>query len=587
MNEVERLIATLVDSLRRGVTLPACRHDWLWTVSFVGAVIAISPVLGAVLIALIRKGTGNRYTVGTCSTFAVIGLVFGLAIPWVAFKATGNVFKDLGAGLAVDGMRGSTAATLSRKSCFIQDQRQYLSDPQSVADVVRGNSDSQHPIVLALVIGLPIIAALCVFAQSRIAVRRGPRWPLMFLLVPFLFMAVLTEPLPARVAAQLWLGFAPASLLGILVVLLMGRPRWSVINRSGEDRRPDLPPPAPQQQPQPAAQAPVSYPPPERQRPIEPPVRQQPLAPTARFEQPPERTAATVPAPAPPPIEDRFRRVRTLGTGGFGTVWLALDTALDRTVAVKYAHAPDAEAEERMRREARALAAVHHPNCVRIYDIVTQQDGLGLVMEYIEGMSLYDAVRRTGLLDDAAAARLWLTMADALTAAHAKGVLHRDVKPTNILLDRGGWPHLIDFGIARAGNDMTLTAAGMLVGTPEYIAPEIARGASASPASDAWQLAATVHYAITGRSPRGRSSTPTQAMAAAYSQPELDISHDTDHARLLRQSLRTDPALRPSLESVRDQLEGYVRAGGHKADDPITTQIIIDSVDNDATRPIP
>ncbi|HVX46391.1 MAG TPA: serine/threonine-protein kinase [Mycobacteriales bacterium] len=574
MNEVERLIGSIADALRRALTLPGCRHDWLWTVCAVGALIALSPIVGAMLVALIRKGTGNRYTVATGSTFAVVGLLFAFAVPWVAFKASGNVFAALANGQTVDGVRASTAASLAEKSCLIKDQRQYLGDPQTVADLLRGHGSSDHPLLFALVIGLPIAAALCVLFEARIAVRRGPRWPLLFLLIPFLVMAVLTGPMPARVIAQLWLGFVPAAFVGVLAVLIIGRPRWSVINRSGADRRPE-PQPAyqPQYQPEPAAYTPpVQTPPPAPQ--------QQYLEPTARLDQP---TESTVPAPAPAPIEDRFRRIRTLGTGGFGTVWLALDTALDRTVAVKYAHAPDAEAEERMRREARALAAVHHPNCVRIYDIVTERDGLGLVMEYIEGMSLYDAVRRTGGLDDAAAARLWLTMADALAAAHEKGVLHRDVKPTNILLDRGGWPHLIDFGIARAGNDMTLTAAGMLVGTPEYIAPEIARGAPASPASDAWQLAATVHYALTGHSPRGRAGTPTQAMAAAYAQPELQISHDTDHARLLEVSLQADPQQRPSLQTVRDQLERYVRGSGHRADDPITTEIIID---DDATRPI-
>ncbi|GAB3870847.1 hypothetical protein GCM10029964_006100 [Kibdelosporangium lantanae] len=162
----------------------------------------------------------------------------------------------------------------------------------------------------------------------------------------------------------------------------------------------------------------------------------------------------------------RFQKIRALGHGGFGTVYLAMDTQLDRTVAVKMAHAPDAEAEQRMLREARALAAVRHPNCVRVYDIVEDEDGLGIVMEFIEGEALADAVSEHGPLDDIAAARLWVTMAGALSAAHAKGVLHRDIKPSNIMIDPSGMPHLIDFGIARAKGDSTLTKTGMMVGTP-------------------------------------------------------------------------------------------------------------------------
>src|SRR5690606_40798518 len=130
-----------------------------------------------------------------------------------------------------------------------------------------------------------------------------------------------------------------------------------------------------------------------------------------------------------------------------------------------------------MQREARALAALSHPNCVHVYDLVEEPDGLALVMEYLEGQPLAEIVDTAGPLDDVAAGRLWATMASALAAAHSKGVLHRDVKPSNVIIDPSGVAHLIDFGIARSRGDSKLTATGMMVGTPDYVAPETAAGA--------------------------------------------------------------------------------------------------------------
>ncbi|MEU6149511.1 serine/threonine-protein kinase [Actinosynnema sp. NPDC047251] len=274
------------------------------------------------------------------------------------------------------------------------------------------------------------------------------------------------------------------------------------------------------------------------------------------------------------PASGRFRRVRQLGRGGFGTVWLAVDTQLDRTVAVKLAHAPDNDTEQRMLREARALAAVRHPNCVRVFDIVQDPDGLAIVMEYIDGQPLSDVVLKSGLLQDTLAARLWVNMADALAAAHEQGVLHRDVKPSNVIVDGSGTAHLIDFGIARSKGDSTLTATGMMVGTPDFLAPETARGEAASPASDAWQLAATVSYALTGHPPRGSRENPISSlMAAAQGEPCVKLPQRSAHHRLLTTALDADPKRRPPLAAVRAELGSWLSQAGVSKEGPVTRMI--------------
>ncbi|MFJ6669795.1 serine/threonine-protein kinase [Actinosynnema sp. NPDC091369] len=290
--------------------------------------------------------------------------------------------------------------------------------------------------------------------------------------------------------------------------------------------------------------------------------------------------ASSVPTPTPDsgkvwnPAGGRFRRIRQLGRGGFGTVWLAVDEQLARTVAVKLAHAPDNDTEQRMLREARALAAVRHPNCVRVFDIVQDPDGLAIVMEYIDGQPLSDVVLKSGLLADTLAARLWVNMADALAAAHEQGVLHRDVKPSNVIVDTHGTAHLIDFGIARSKGDSTLTATGMMVGTPDFLAPETARGEAASPASDAWQLAATVSYALTGHPPRGSRENPISSlMAAAQGEPCVKLPQHSAHARLLTDALDADPAKRPSLTAIRTELSTWLSQAGLSKEGPVTKMI--------------
>ena len=238
---------------------------------------------------------------------------------------------------------------------------------------------------------------------------------------------------------------------------------------------------------------------------------------------------------------------------------------------MKLAHAPDNETEERMLREARALAAVHHPNCVRVFDIVRDPDGLALVMEYIEGASLSETVLKNGLIDDKLAARLWLNMAGRAgrgprprRAAPRREAVERDRRP-------GAPPHLIDFGIARSKGDSTLTATGMMVGTPDFLAPETARGEAASPASDSWQLAATVSYALTGHPPRGSRENPISSlMAAAQGGAPIPAAAEQHHTRLLLAAMDPEPGRRPTLAAVQREMTAWIARAGQETAGPVT-----------------
>ncbi|WP_308259224.1 serine/threonine-protein kinase [Pseudonocardia sp. H11422] len=319
----------------------------------------------------------------------------------------------------------------------------------------------------------------------------------------------------------------------------------------------------------PSANAP-SAPPPSTQSAVVPPSARPPVY-------PPTLVAGAMPTRGPG-RGARFHLIRRLGSGGFGRVWLAHDHRLGQTVALKSAHAPDAETEQRIQREAAALSAVRHPNCVRIHDLVhagsdpglVGLEGLVIVMEHVEGMSLGQLVHERGPLDDVSAARVWAGIAGALDAAHQRGVLHRDVKPGNVIVDPGGLAHLIDFGIARRTGDVTLTMAGFVLGTPDYLAPEVAAGSAASPASDAWQLAATISYALTGFPPRGGHADALSGLRAAAVGAKLThLPRRTAHLPLLKAALKTDPARRPDLLTAHRALEEWLRRNGTPFDGPV------------------
>lgn len=603
------LVGDLLSWLHGYFGLDVCPGDWAWTLTGLGAVTAAFPVAGVVLVLAVRHVTGNRLSLGTIAAFGLIGVGTSLVLPWAMFSGASEAFGAAARGRVPPGMSRTALATLDQRYCVAVQQRAYLGT--ALADGRGPILTVLHVVVLVV---LPVIGVFGVILIGRAAFRRGPRWPSRLFWVPFAVLPFVTTQLTTGVLAQLWLGFVPASMLGAIAVRLLPPPSWAAINRSVERRRerdrpperavdPLTPPPAAPMTPPPAAPM-ASRPPPtrfdrdpehDRRPPTLPgPALEPPRAAPAQLATSPGRLpfesyrSLDIPSTAAParwdsgvtaaigaPIAGRFVRLQRLGRGGMGTVWLAEDSQLGRTVAVKLSHALDADTEERILREARALAAVHHPNCVRVYDIVEDvgEDGraLAIVMEYIEGQSLSEEVRGNAPLDDVASARLWATMAGALAAAHDKGVLHRDVKPSNIVIDPNGAAHLIDFGIARRQGESTLTTAGMMMGTPDYLAPETAAGQPATPASDAWQLAATVSFALTGRPPRGeRESTVSALMAAAQAEPVSHLPQHSVHRKLLAASLHPDPGRRPPLSLVQREVGGWLAHAGLKQDGPVT-----------------
>ena len=212
-------------------------------------------------------------------------------------------------------------------------------------------------------------------------------------------------------------------------------------------------------------------------------------------------------------VANRYRLHERLGSGGMGTVWRGKDVVLGRDVAVKEvafpvgASAADrAVLRERIRREARAAAQLDHPCAVTVHDVVEDGSATYVVMQYVPAQTLSEVIRRDGPLSPQRTARVGLAVLGALRAAHASGIVHRDVKPSNVLLglDDEASPDrvfLTDFGIASAPGDSSLTSSGLLIGSPGYIAPERARGDVPGPASDLWSLGATLFTAVEGHPP--------------------------------------------------------------------------------------
>ncbi|WP_286899714.1 serine/threonine-protein kinase [Thermocrispum sp.] len=547
-----------------------CPGEWVWATMTAGALIALLPVLASVIVALVRKVTGNVYNTATIATFATVGGVFVLVLPWMLMMGASEVYHAAftGGGPGRTGLTFADLESLRTTECeLVGNQRKHLGGGQNVFEVVfYPKSSLSYWLYLIALVGLPLLVGFFVMLQARMAMRRGPHWPARLLWGPFVALALLSMPVSANTAMYLWIGFLPISVLGLVPLAMIGPPSWQAIRRADQKAALAAAPPAPPPyRPEPAPPPPPPPPPPKQYAPTALAPQPEPGSPGGPV---PAMAAAAAPLPRK---HGRYRRVRKLGHGGMGTVWEAIDTQLDRRVALKIAHAPDPDTEQRMQREAKALAQINHPNCVKVYDLVEEEDGLALVMEYLEGEALAFAVDRNGPIDDVAAARLWSTMASALLAAHERGVLHRDVKPSNVIIDPAGTPHLIDFGIARSKDDAKMTATGMMIGTPDYTAPETANGAPATPASDAWQLAATVSYALTGHPPRGVKENPMAALiAASRAEPPSHLPERSVHIRLLRASLDAQPRNRPTLQTVVREVNGWLAKVGESREGPVT-----------------
>ncbi|NEB10776.1 serine/threonine protein kinase, partial [Streptomyces coelicoflavus] len=276
----------------------------------------------------------------------------------------------------------------------------------------------------------------------------------------------------------------------------------------------------------------------------------------------PQAPSAAAPDPgAGRLVAGRYRLTARLGHGGMGTVWRAQDETVGREVAVKEPRVPDHLPErerdnafERMRREARAAARLDHPAVVGVHDVAVVDGQPWIVMELVRGRSLGDVLQE-GTLGAREAARIGLEVLGALEAAHAAGVLHRDVKPDNVLLGRHDRVVLTDFGIAQIEGETSLTDTGGFVGSPEYIAPERVLGRRPGPASDLWSLGVVLYAATEGVSPFRRSNTPATLQSVLNATPAPPASAQGPLAEVITGLLDKDPERRPDAARVRALLD--------------------------------
>ncbi len=259
-------------------------------------------------------------------------------------------------------------------------------------------------------------------------------------------------------------------------------------------------------------------------------------------------------------IAGRYTLEREIGRGGSGTVHLAHDEVLGRTVAIKRIGILPGEhvALERAGREARLAAALNHPHVVSVFDLVEEEEVHWLVMEYVDGRTISEIVRADGPLDVTEAAAYLAQTADALADAHEAGIVHRDVKPSNILV-AGGVAKLSDFGIAKSADDASLTQTGLVTGSPAYLAPEVASGSSATPASDVWSLGATLYHAVTGRPPYDIGDNLIGALYKIVHEDPPRLPEDHPMAGLLSVMMTREPEHRWPMARVRDQLARLAR----------------------------
>ncbi len=271
-------------------------------------------------------------------------------------------------------------------------------------------------------------------------------------------------------------------------------------------------------------------------------------------------------------LADRYRLDSVIGKGSMGTVWAATDLVLHRTVAIKEIDFPPGtpaaerrQLEQRTLREARAIAALSNPYVITLFDILTVPSGPVIVMELLHSRSLADIVRRVGRLPDGQAATIGVAVASGLLAAHAAGITHRDVKPANVLICDDGRIKLTDFGIARSSAENTMTATGLLLGSPAYIAPEVASGTPAGPISDAWSLGGLLYACVEGRPPFDQG-TAIATLTSVVKDPVPPHPHSGRLGAVVSGLLVKTPNLRMRIDRALQIMRGI-------ADDPSGTYL--------------
>ena len=281
-------------------------------------------------------------------------------------------------------------------------------------------------------------------------------------------------------------------------------------------------------------------------------------------------------------IGGRYRLDRSIGQGGMGTVWQGHDELLGREVAVKEVRFPPelgkqeiADLRERTLREARATARLSHPNVITTYDVVEEDGRPWIVMELLKTRSLSEVLRDDGPLPPHRVAEIGLGVLAALETAHAQGVVHRDVKPSNVLVTTDGRPVLTDFGIATMAGDPALTSTGVVLGSPAYMSPERARGKAFGPESDLWSLGVTLFAAAEGRPPF-ESDNALGTLTAVISDPVPPMSVGGPLALAVGGLLRKDPQERASIATVRAQLQEAAADSTTEAAAPVVATVALD-----------